>query len=105
VDAYEIYTLAGAALLTTLLQLVAHYVEKPKEPRLLVRYVWGTIILWVGFAAWRFLNGDWITPLGLAAIDATAGVAVIGSYAWDRTVERIRQARMIEGADDELQNA
>ena len=102
--AYELYTLIGAAAFTTLLQLVAHYIEKPKEPRLLVRYVWGTAILGCGFALWRTVNGEWETVVGLAVIDATAGLAVIGAYGWDKTVERIRQAKMVEGADDELES-
>ena len=101
---YEIVTLAGAATIGALLQLLAHYIEKPKEPRLLMRYFLGTGILFVTFAFWRAFNNDWWTALGLAAIDGLSGIAVAAAYGWDAMVGRIRQAKMVEEADDELQD-
>jgi len=102
---YEIITLIGSAVVTALLQGLAHYIEKPKEPRLLARYAWGTAIILIGFATWRILNNDWLTAGGLLVIDSVAGLAVIGAYAWDGMVEATRKAAMIEETDDELKDA
>ena len=87
-----LYLLPGIVL-TTLLLAVAHWMfrRERKLPRLWAYRV-GVACLWAGFALWRLLLLDWITPLGLLSIVIVGGQAVVGFYWVDDLLDRIEAA-------------
>lgn len=70
---------------------------------LIQKYTAGVLALWAGFALWRWLCGDWVTPLGLLAICFAGGAAVAGGYWLDDHKRRVQQAKATERNDRELQ--
>lgn len=99
---YHLGNLAAGTILTMLLLLVGHWLNWPRRLGRLQAYVYGTICLWLGFATWRGLGGDWVSPAGLAVIVVAAGMVVKGAYVYDDVVLRWRQAERAERADDDL---
>ena len=88
-----LYLTAGVVL-PILLLAVAHWLLD-KLPRKLPRlwaYRIGVFCLWCGFALWRLLLGDWITPLGLGLICLAGGSAVAGFYWVDDLLDDIGTA-------------
>lgn len=98
----EIYRLAAGALLSVLLLAILHWFPWVRRLPRLTCYKLGVAAIWLGFATWRGLAGDWITPLGLAMIVVAGGLAVIGAYRIDDVVQRLRQAQMAEAIDRDL---
>lgn len=100
--AWEIGTLVAGMLLTALVLAVGHWFEWPRRLTRVEAYIYGVASLFAGFALWRGLNGDWLGPVGLLVICLVGGLTVILAYKWDGFVLRVRQARKVEGLDDEL---
>ena len=95
-------TLGVGMVVTALLLAVGHWFPWPRRLRRIEAYMYGGSALWVGLAAWRLLNGDWQTAVGVLAIDLVGWGTVAGAYQVDGLVRRIRQARATERTDDEL---
>lgn len=94
--------LMAGVVLTVLLLLVGHWLKWPRRLGKIQAYSYGTLSIWLGFATWRGLGGDWVTPAGLAVIVVAAGIAVKGAYVYDSVTLRWRQAERAERADDDL---
>ena len=93
----------GIAMTVTVLALaVEHWFPYVGRLARLQAYTVGTVTLWAGFSLWRLMNGDWMTPLGLAAICGVGGLTVILGYKVDTWVKKMRQAGMAEDADGTL---
>ena len=99
---WPLLSLGIAMTITALALAVEHWFPYVGRLARLQAYTVGTVTLWMGFSLWRLMNGDWQTPLGLAAICATGGLTVIVGYKIDHWVKRIRQAGMAEDADGTL---
>ena len=95
-------TLAVGMLVTALALGVGHWFPWVRRLRRIEAYVYGGCSLWLGFAVWRLLNGDWETIIGMLAIGISGWLAVVGAYRLDEVVRRIRQAHNAEVVDDEL---
>ena len=102
---WPIISLAIAMTVTALALAVEHWFPYVAKLARLQAYTVGTLTLWAGFSLWRVMNGDWQTPLGLAAICGAGGFTVILGYKIDGWVKRIRQAGMAEKADDTLKRS
>ena len=71
-------------MLVTMLALgVGHWFPWVRRLTRIEAYVYGGASLWLGFAVWRLLNGDWETIVGMLAIDVAGWVAVVGAYRLD----------------------
>lgn len=101
--AVEVGTFCMGALLTALLLALGHWFPWPgfKLSRLQA-YLYGVASLWVGFALWRGLNGDWLTPAGLAVLAAIGGAVTRGAYWFDGVVVEIRQGKKAGRVDRDL---
>lgn len=95
-------TLALGCLFTALVLAVMHWVPRPARLSRISAYVWGVFVIVLGFTAWRMLNGDWETPVGLLLICGVGGGTVVGAYKVDGIVAAIRRASMAEAVDAEL---
>jgi len=95
-------TLAVGMLVTALALGMGHWFPWVKRLTRIEAYVYGGSSLWLGFAVWRLLNGDWETVVGMLAVDVAGWAAVVGAYKLDGIVRRIRQAHNAEVVDDEL---
>lgn len=86
--------LIPAVTLPVLLLAIAHWFPWVRKLPRLWAYRIGVFCLWCGYALWRLLLGDWVTPLGLAAICLVAGYAVACFYWIDDQLDGIgRDAR------------
>lgn len=99
---WRLGTLGAGALLTALVLAVGHWFPWVRKLPRVRAYVYGVVSIWLGFAVWRFLNGDWRSPVGLVIIASAGGATVIGAYWIDDIVVRVRQARKAEMVDDGL---
>ncbi len=99
---WELGTLVAGALLAALVLAVGHWFPWAWRLSRIQAYVYGVVSIWLGFAAWRLLNGDWVTVVGLGVIAGAGGVTVVLAYRLDGVVRMVRQARKAEGSDDEL---
>jgi hypothetical protein len=99
---YGIGTLLAGAVLTALLLAVGHWFPWVHKLTRIQAYVYGVVAIFLGFALWRLLNGDWVTPVGLAYIAMTGGAMVWLAYGVDKLVLKIRQAERAEVVDGEL---
>ena len=90
-------------IVTGLLLAIEHWFPYTRPLSLIHRYIAGVFALWVGFALWRVLCNDWVTPLGLMAICGVGGATVIGGYWLDEHQRRMQQALTVEHNDEELQ--
>lgn len=95
-------TLAVGMLVTMLALGVGHWFPWVRRLTRIEAYVYGGASLWLGFAVWQFLNGDWESVVGMIVIDVAGWLAVVGAYKLDGIVRRIRQAHNAEVVDDEL---
>jgi hypothetical protein len=98
----EMVSLGIGGLVAVLLLTTGHWCPLIRGLSRLWAYVYGVASLWVGFALWRLLNGDWRTPAGLLVIAAVGGGIVVAAYRIDGWALAIRQARRAEEMDDEL---
>ena len=96
-------TLALATIIACLLLAVFHWFPYVRRLSRVQAYAIGCTAIWVGFTIWRGIEGDWLTPAGLAVIIVFSGVTVITGYRIDHWTRRIRQAERAEQSDDELQ--
>ncbi len=92
-----------AALISALLLAVQHWFPYVRRLTRIQAYVLGVIALWLGFAFWRCMVGDWVTPLGLLGISMVGGGVVWAAYTIDEFSRRARQHRRLERHDDEIQ--
>lgn len=99
---WQLGTLAAGAALTVLLLLVGHWFPWVKRLSRIQAYTSGVASILTGFALWRLLNRDWMTPAGLLLIAAVAGIAVKAAYEIDQITIRVRQAGKAERNDREL---
>jgi hypothetical protein len=97
--AWQIGTLALGALLTMCLLIIGHWFPWVTELPRVKAYVYGVSSILAGFALWRFLNSEWVTVAGLAAICCAGGGVVMWAYQRDEHVRRIRQALKAEAED------
>ena len=81
--------LIPAVALSVLLLAVFHWFPWVHRLPRLWAYRIGVACLWCGFALWRGIMGDWVTPLGLAAICVLAGYAVTCFYWIDDQLDDI----------------
>ena len=93
----EILTFSFGLTVTVLALAVGHWA--PWNLSRLLRYVYGTGALWLGFAIWRIPTGDWMTPAGFAVLAVVGGGATWLAYGIDSLAHRVSQARMWEEAD------
>ena len=84
--------LIPAVTLPVLLLAVAHWFPWVRTLPRLWAYRIGTACLWSGFALWRFLVGDWKTPLGLAVICLVGGSAVAFYWWIDEQIDAVSTA-------------
>ena len=91
------------AFIAALLLAVGHWFPWLQRPSGLRDYTYSAASLSIGFAAWRLLNADWITPLGLLAIAVIGGVTVKLASELDAWILAIRKAKKAERHDDYLQ--
>jgi hypothetical protein len=93
---------AIAAIVAALLLALGHWFPWPDKLGRIPAYVYGSASILLAFAAWRLLNGDWHTPLGLAALYLIGYLVVCGAYRIDGWVITWRKAQKAEATDDEL---
>lgn len=99
---WQLGTLAAGTLLAMLILAVEHWFPWVCRLPRVQAYVWGVAALWVGFAAWRLLVGDWQSPAGLLIIAVAGGATVVLVYKIDDWVLAVRQAGKAEAGDVEL---
>ena len=63
---------------------------------ILVRYIYGTAVLFAGFCIARLPVGDWLAPLAMGAVIASGGVATIAAYGWDRVITALTREGMAD---------
>lgn len=96
-------SLGIGAVLGALLLVVGHWFPWVQRLPRCAAYAFGTVSLWLGFAVWRLLNGDWVTPAGLLVIVLVGGAAVQAAYVIDGWVLDVRKGRKAAMVDDDLQ--
>ena len=98
----QFFTLIPGAVLTALLLALGHWFPWINGLSRMRSYVYGTASLWCGFALWRFLHGDWVTPVGYLVLAAVAGAVVKAAYGWDDITLWRQRAQMAEKVDHDL---
>ena len=100
--AWQIGTLAAGVVLAPLVLALGHWFPWVRRLPRLRAYAYGTASIWIGFALWRALNGDWLSPAGLAVVALVGGAAVHLAYYVDSVIPAIRQAQRAADADEEI---
>lgn len=103
IEMTEWLLLGISSLIVGLILAVEHWFPYTKPLTLIQKYIAGVLALWTGFALWRLLCNDWVTPIGLGIICGVGGSVVLGSYYLDDHKRRVRQAQNAERQDAELQ--
>lgn len=101
---------ASGGILAGLLLAVGHWIPAPWGGRmpttvwqLIGRYIYGVSVLWLGMMLGLWWIGQWIMGLWLLMVIGIGGLVVMLAYGWDRIVQAVRQSRMSEAVDAELQ--
>lgn len=99
----DAWTAFGLGVLCTVLLLaVEHWFPYTRELTLIEKYVMGVLALWFGFAIYRVLVCDLVTPAALLVICMAGGATVVLGYWLDDHKRNAAQARAAEAHDDEL---